>query len=110
MNRLAIGALRAAATRPPLIQPMIVLVSFGLIMYFLIIKPQKKIQSEHANMVGGVKRGDEIMTEGGIIGTVVHVAEDRLTIKSADARLIVSRMKIARVTASTTTTPAASDS
>jgi preprotein translocase subunit YajC len=97
MNLLAMLVLQAPAARSPMIGPAITLVSFALIMYFLIIRPQKKIQSEHRAMVEGVKRGDEIMTEGGLIGTVVHIAEDRLTIKSADARVVVSKLKVARV-------------
>ena len=106
MNMLALILLQAPATRSPMIQPVIMLVSFGLIMYFLIIKPQRKIQAEHANMVSGLKRGDEVMTEGGIIGVVVHIVDDRVTLKSADARIMVSKLKIARVipTASTSVT------
>jgi preprotein translocase subunit YajC len=97
MNMLAMMLLQAPAGRSPLIQPFIVLISFALIMYFIIIKPQRKIQQEHTTMLEGVKRGDEVVTEGGLIGTVVHIADDRVTIKSADARLVVSKLKIARV-------------
>jgi preprotein translocase subunit YajC len=98
--------LQAAPARSPLIQPVIMLVSFGLIMYFLIIRPQRKLQTDHAAMVAALKRGDEVMIDGGVIGTVVHIAEDRVTIKSAESRMIVSKVKIARVTP-TANTPAA---
>lgn len=97
MNMLAMMLLQAPSARSPLIQPFIVLISFGLIMYFIIIKPQRKIQQEHATMLESVKRGDEVVTEGGVIGTVVHIADDRVTIKSADARIVVAKLKIARV-------------
>ena len=43
-----------------------------------------------------VLRCDEVITEGGIIGTVVHMAEDRVTIKSGETRIVVARPKIAR--------------
>jgi preprotein translocase subunit YajC len=61
---------------------------------------------DHASMVSALKRGDEIMTEGGIIGTVVHIADDRITLKSAESRIVVSKLKIARVVP-TTNMPAA---
>jgi preprotein translocase subunit YajC len=96
MNVLALTLLQAAP-RSQMIGPAITLVSFGLIMYFLIIRPQRKIQMQHRAMVDSAKKGDEVMTEGGLIGTIVHIADDRVTLKSADARVIISKMKIARV-------------
>jgi preprotein translocase subunit YajC len=102
MNLLAIVALQGAGGGSPMIGPAITLVSFGLIMYFLIIRPQKKIQAAHRDMVEGIKKGDEIMTEGGVIGTVIHIAEDRVTLKSADTRIMISKTKVARVFNATT--------
>jgi len=78
---------------------LIYLVAFIGIMWFLIIGPQRRLQKRHQQMVAAVKKGDEIMSEGGIIGTVVHVADDRVTIKTAEnTRIVLARMKIARVT------------
>jgi preprotein translocase subunit YajC len=66
-------------------------------MWFVILAPQRKMQKKHQAMVEGLKKGDEIMTEGGIIGTIVHVADDRLTIKTAEnTRLVIARAKIVR--------------
>jgi preprotein translocase subunit YajC len=82
----------------PGIALLIQLVAIGLIFWFLLIRPQRRIQQRHREMVEALKRGDEVMTEGGIIGTVVHITEDRLTIKTAEnTRLLVARPKIARV-------------
>jgi preprotein translocase subunit YajC len=82
----------------PGIQLLIYAVAFIAIMYFLILRPQRKIQQKHQQMVSQLKRGDEIVTDGGIIGSIVHVNEDRLTIKTAEnTRLVVARSKIARV-------------
>jgi preprotein translocase subunit YajC len=89
------------ATRPggqTLTVMMIYLVGFGLIFWFLILRPQRKLQQRHADMVSALKRGDEVMTEGGILGTVVHIADDRVTVKTAEnTRVVVARAKIARV-------------
>jgi preprotein translocase subunit YajC len=46
------------------------------IMYFLLIRPQQKKLKEHQAMVAAVRRGDQIVTQGGIIGKVVKVKED----------------------------------
>ena len=46
------------------------------IFYFFLIRPQQKRAKEHLAMVAGLKRGDEVITSGGIIGTVDRVMED----------------------------------
>ena len=80
---------------------------FG-IFYFLIIRPQQTQKKKHEEALRNVKRGDRIVTFGGIIGEVVHVKdnaeggaargmEDEVTIKSAESRLIVERGRIARI-------------
>jgi preprotein translocase subunit YajC len=77
---------------------MIYMVAFAFIMWFLIIRPQRKVQEKHRTMLGALKKGDEVMTEGGIIGQVVHLTDDRATLKSAEnTRVVVARAKIARV-------------
>lgn len=53
--------------------PMILI--FG-IMYFLMIRPQQKKIKEHQNMVQALRRGDQVVTQGGLIGKVVKVKED----------------------------------
>jgi preprotein translocase subunit YajC len=48
-------------------------------------------------LVAGLKRGDEIATVGGIVGKIIHLEDDRLTIKTAeDTRLEIERSKVAR--------------
>ncbi|MFW5947289.1 MAG: preprotein translocase subunit YajC [Gemmatimonadota bacterium] len=81
------------------LMPMIIM--WGAIIaifYFLLIRPQKKAQERHQQMVAGLKKGDEVMTDGGVIGQVIHLKEDRITVKTAnDTRLEVARGKIAKV-------------
>lgn len=48
---------------------------FG-IMYFLLIRPQQKKVKEHAKMVSDLRRGDQVVTQGGLIGKVVKVKDD----------------------------------
>ena len=46
------------------------------IMYFLLIRPQQKKVKEHQNMVAALRRGDQVVTQGGLIGKVTKVKED----------------------------------
>jgi preprotein translocase subunit YajC len=65
---------------------------------FLMIRPQAKERKRHDEMLKGLKKGDEIVTSGGIIGKVVHVDENRLTVKTGEnTRITVDRAKVATV-------------
>jgi preprotein translocase subunit YajC len=93
-NTLAV--LQAAPNRGFMIL-VIYLISFGAIAWFLLIKPQRRIQQQHQQMLSALKRNDEVMTEGGIIGTVVHMTDDRITLKTGETRVVVARGKISRI-------------
>ncbi len=67
------------------------------IFYFLLIRPQRRQQKEHEEMVKQLKKGDEVVTIGGIVGTIVHIQDDRVTIKSAETRLDIERSKVSHV-------------
>lgn len=71
--------------------------AFIAIFYFILIRPQRQQAKRHAEMLKQVKRGDEVVTAGGIVGEVVHVKDDRLTIKSGEAKLVIERERIAKV-------------
>ena len=53
------------------------------IMYFLMIRPQQKRLKAHRTMVENVKKGDRVVTQGGILGKVVSVGEDELEVEIA---------------------------
>ena len=84
---------------------LIQMIAIFAIFYFLLIRPQRQAQKRHQEMLGQLKKGDDVITEGGIVGSVVHIADDNVTIKTGDTRIVVLRGKIARVgrTDSTTT-------
>lgn len=60
----------------------IVLLFLG--MWFLIIAPQRKRQKAHDKMLSEIKKGDEIVTAGGLFGTVTRVKDDRFVVEIAD--------------------------
>ncbi|MHA6289166.1 preprotein translocase subunit YajC [Maricaulis sp. CAU 1757] len=67
-----------------LVGPIPMLILMGLVFYFLIIRPQQKRMKEHKEMVESLKRGDEVVTQGGLIGKVSKVEDDEILVKLAD--------------------------
>ena len=55
-----------------------------ILFYFLAIRPQRKRQKEHADMVTNLAKGDEVVTTGGLLGKVVKVEEDYVALKVAE--------------------------
>jgi len=55
-----------------------------VVFYFLMIRPQQKRMKEHAAMVGALKKGDEVVTNGGIGGTVTKVGDAYMMMRVAD--------------------------
>ena len=82
------------------------IVAFVAIFYFILIRPQRQQAKKHEALLKGVKRGDEIVTAGGIVGEVVHVKDDLVTVKSGEAKLVIARERIVKVTDRTAATPA----
>ncbi len=72
------------------------LLIFGII-YFLMIRPKVKQERKHRERVTQLKKGDEVVTAGGIVGEIVHLKDDRVTVKSGESRFVVMRDKIADI-------------
>jgi len=76
----------------------LVMILIIAIFYFLLLRPQAKERQRHEELLSGVKKGDEIVTNGGIIGKVVHVEEGRLTVRTGEnTRITVDRSRIAAI-------------
>ena len=68
------------------------------VMYFMMIRPQMKRQKEHRAMLDKLSRGDEVLTNGGIAGTVIEIGENFITVEIADnVRIRVQKGAIANV-------------
>ena len=72
-----------------------------VIMYFLILRPQQKRQKQHADMVKNVRRGDTVVTSGGLVGKVTKVIDDeKVEVEVAsDVRVVQMRSMLADVRA-----------
>jgi len=66
----------AAAGAPNSILQFLPLIGFAAIFYFLIIRPQQQRQKKHQEMVAGIRRGDTVVTAGGLVGKVTKVLDD----------------------------------
>ena len=68
-----------------------------VVFYFALIRPQQKKTKEHAALLKAVRAGDKIVTNSGIVAVVVTVKEKTLTIRSADAKLEITKSAIAEI-------------
>jgi len=71
--------------------------AFIAIFYFLLIRPQRQQQAKHKALLASLQRGDQVVTTGGVLGEVIHLKDDQVTIKSGESRLVVLRSGIANI-------------
>lgn len=101
----AAGASSGAAS----IASFLPLILIFVIMYFLMIRPQQKRMKEHRGMVEALKKGDEVITQGGLIGKVTAVREGELEVEIAPG--VKTRVVRSSITAVVTkTAPVAANS
>ena len=58
-------------------QMLIMLAIFGLVFYFLIYRPQANRVKEHKSLMNAMAKGDEVLTQGGLVGKIVKISEDK---------------------------------
>ena len=114
----AILALQAAPGPSPY-GSLFMFTAIILIFWLIIFRPQQRQRKQHEDALRALKRGDRIVTAGGIIGEVIHIKDsgsdakstaallDEVTIKSGETRIVVERGRIAKVMSGTGTTTAA---
>src|SRR6266853_5894556 len=81
------------------------MVAIGLVFYFLILRPSGQARKKHADLLAHLKKGDEVMTSGGIVGRVKDIKEVdsdgskevRVTVESGTSTLVIERSRIVRV-------------
>ncbi|HEX4561510.1 MAG TPA: preprotein translocase subunit YajC [Gemmatimonadales bacterium] len=94
---LAVFAPSGQAGTQPLFVLIIQFAAIGGILYFLLIRPQRQQQKKHQDLLASLQKGDQVVTTGGIIGEVIFMKENEVTIKSAESRLLVARSNITAV-------------
>jgi preprotein translocase subunit YajC len=108
-SSLALPLLLQAAAGPNPTGQLVMFLAIPAIIYFLMIRPQSKQRKQHEERLLQLKRGDHIVTVGGVVGEIVHMKEsageggpqrsldDHITIRSGESRLIVERGRIAKI-------------
>ena len=97
-----------------MVAPIVMYGGIFAIFYFLLIRPQQQQRKQHEAAILQLKKGDRIVTAGGLVGEVQHIkaaatpgADDEITVKSGESRLIVERGRIAKITSGTGVTSSA---
>jgi preprotein translocase subunit YajC len=102
----AMGAGPAGETGGFLSTPLLPIILMLGIMWFLLIRPQQKKQKEHREMITNLKKGDMVITSGGLYGRITGLTDTALTVEIADkVRVKVSRGHIAGLAQSTKPAP-----
>ena len=76
-----------------------VLIQFAFIIgivYFLLIAPQRRERKRHQELLAELKPGDQVVTAGGLMGEIISIRDEAVTVKTGDARVVVERARIAR--------------
>jgi len=69
----------------------------GAVFYFLILRPQSQARKKHADMLLALKKGDEVITSGGLMGKVKGIKDQEVTIESGESIVVVHRTRIVQV-------------
>jgi preprotein translocase subunit YajC len=99
----------SGAEGSPVVASLFMYGAIFAIFYFILIRPQQRQRRQHEQLIQNLKKGDEVVTAGGVVGEVLFIKEtvkdgtpqktmdDRVTIKSGESRLIIERGKIVRI-------------
>ncbi len=87
-----------AQQQPDLISGLLPFVILFVVFYFLLIRPQSKRAKEHQKMVSALAKGDEVVTQGGLLGKITDLGENFIVIELADnVQVKVQRGAVATV-------------
>lgn len=94
----AAGGAQPLSPTGQMVQMVGYLALMGIVFYMLLIRPQSKKAKEHAAMLKTMKSGDKVVTNGGVVGTVVTVKDKTVSIRSADTKLEVLKSAVTEIT------------
>jgi len=98
MLTLAMGSPPEGSGAAGFAASLLPIVAMIAILWFLLIRPQQKEQQKHKEMVQNLKKGDEVVTVGGMYGRIMALDPETVSLKiSDDVKVDVERAKIARV-------------
>ena len=80
----AFGQTTTPAAGSSVISLVVILAVFGAVFYFMLIRPQRKRQSKHTNLISTLKRGDSVVTAGGIYGEIDSISDTSMVLTLED--------------------------
>ena len=87
-NAYAQTAAAAAGPMDSVMQFLPIILMFA-VLYFLMVRPQMKKAKEHKALIAGIAKGDEVVTGGGLVGKVVKIGENYVTLEIAEGTEVV---------------------
>jgi len=98
MDFLIANAYAQDAAQPGGLMSFLPLIIIFAVFYFLLIRPQMKRAKEHKNLVAALAKGDEVVTNGGLLGKIVDLSDAFVTVEIADnVRVKLQRQAVASV-------------
>ena len=77
--------------------PIVFLVLIGIMMYFMLFRPQQQRQKQLAKLMASLKAGDKVVTSSGIVGVIITVKDNTVSLRSADTKLEVTKSSITEI-------------
>jgi preprotein translocase subunit YajC len=93
----------ATSTGTPAAQPgspfgmLVPMVLIFVVMYFLMIRPQSQQRKKQAKLIEALKSGDKVVTSSGIVGVVITVKDNTVSLRSADAKMEVTKASVTQI-------------
>ena len=69
----------------------------GIMIYFLLFRPQQQRAKQQAKMLANLKSGDKVVTSGGIVGVVITVKDKTISLRSADTKMEVTKASVSEI-------------
>lgn len=91
------GSGPSGQAQPSMLMTFAPMILLFVMMYFMLIRPQQQKAKTQREMLKTLKRGDRVLTSGGILATIVSVSEQSITIRSADTKLEVQKSAVTEV-------------
>ncbi|HYW06201.1 MAG TPA: preprotein translocase subunit YajC [Longimicrobium sp.] len=95
MNPIVQTLAQATTSTNPLVSalPIIALMA---IFWFVLIVPQRRQAKAHEALTAALQKGDQVVTAGGLIGEIISLRDDQITLRTGSATVVVERARIAR--------------
>ena len=77
--------------------PLVLLVLIAVMMYFMLFRPQQQRAKQMAKLLASLKSGDKVVTSSGIVGVVITVKDKTVSLRSADAKMEVTKSSVTEI-------------